>query len=242
MELHMKMPEPDGIDITFNVFSDTPEGKDPDSYSPTLRNYHHILWSKPLPNGKNFSLDLNTPKLLHHKSDLGEFFLSSDQIGNTYENVKKMSGIIDQVSQDEIEHFSNVRATIAGHAIFPAKRINNKMTINGARGVNHKIQDRFDLTLECIRRFYAKESSPLEEVFERYANFFYLFEDFKGYVDFFLYQDLVTEDTTEIKFWLPFNDFTQAPLPRNLNEYLSYKTAVTLFLKSRNQRMLTSMR
>ena len=78
------------IDITFNVFSDTPEGKDPDSYSPTLRKYHQILWSKPLPNGDNFSLDLDTARLLHHKSELGEFFLSSDQIGNTYSSVKKM--------------------------------------------------------------------------------------------------------------------------------------------------------
>ena len=65
------------IDITFNVFSDTPEGKDPDSFSPTLRKYHHILWNMKLPNGKIFSLDLDTPKLLHHKSELGEFFFQA---------------------------------------------------------------------------------------------------------------------------------------------------------------------
>ena len=39
------------IDINFDVYSDTPEGKDPDSFSPTLRKYHKILWSKSLPNG-----------------------------------------------------------------------------------------------------------------------------------------------------------------------------------------------
>ena len=49
------------------------------------------------------------------------------------------------------------------------------MTINGARGVNHKIQDRFDLTLECIKRFYIEEDSPLTEVFKRYSQFFNLF-------------------------------------------------------------------
>ena len=64
----------DQIDINFNVFSDTPEGKDPDSHSPTLRKYHKILWSKPLPDGRMFELDLDTPILLHHKSDIGEFF------------------------------------------------------------------------------------------------------------------------------------------------------------------------
>ena len=48
------------IDITFDMFSDTPEGKDPDTWSPTLRKYHQTLWNKRLPNGKIFSLDLET--------------------------------------------------------------------------------------------------------------------------------------------------------------------------------------
>ncbi|MEL0102473.1 MAG: hypothetical protein VW837_03205, partial [Gammaproteobacteria bacterium] len=74
----------DWIDIKFDVYSDTPSGKDPDSYSPTLRKYHQILWSKTLPNGSVFYLDIDTQKLLHHESHLGEFFLSSDAIGHTY--------------------------------------------------------------------------------------------------------------------------------------------------------------
>ena len=57
--------------------SDTPNGKDPDSYSNTLRKYHQFLWSKPLPNGSIFNLDINKPKVLHHKSNLGEFVLSN---------------------------------------------------------------------------------------------------------------------------------------------------------------------
>ena len=205
-----------------------------------MRKYHQILWSKPLPSGKNFLLDLNTPKLLHHKSELGEFFLSSDQIGNTYSNVGKMSHIVEQVSKDEMDYFWNTRATIAGHAVFPAKKIDNKMTINGARGINHKIQDRFDLTLECIRRFYIKESSPLSDPLERYSEFFNLFDDFEGYVNFFLYQDLVEEDYSEIKFWHSFDSFVSPPLPTTIDEYLSYKTKVIEFIKARNQRMLNS--
>jgi len=230
------------IDIAFNVFSDTPEGKDPDSHSPTLRKYHQILWSKPLPNGKNFHLDLDTPRLLHHKSELGEFFLSSDQIGNTYSNVGKMSHIVEQVPNEEMDYFSSIRATIAGHAIFPAKKIDNKMTINGARGINHKIQDRFDLTLECIRRFYLKESSPLGDPLERYSHFFNLFDDFRGYVNFFHLQDLVEEDCSEVKFWHPFNNFDHSPLPKNIEEYQAYKIRVIDFIKARNQRMLNSTR
>jgi hypothetical protein len=36
------------IDITFDFRLDTPNGKDPDSFSATLRRYHKLLWSKPL--------------------------------------------------------------------------------------------------------------------------------------------------------------------------------------------------
>ena len=141
------------VDINFDVFSDTPEGKDPDSHSPTLRRYHQILWSKPLPNGVRFNLDDNTPRLLHHKSELGEFFLSSDAIGHTYKNVKKMAHIVNQITPDEMNSFFSLCSTIGAFIMFPSKKIDNKITINGARGINHKIKDRFDLTLESIRSF-----------------------------------------------------------------------------------------
>ena len=225
------------VDINFDFYSDTPKGRDPDSYSATLRKYHQILWNKPLPNGLRFDLDDNTPRLLHHKSELGEFFLSSDQIGNTYTNIKKMSHIVEQVPINEIEYFSSIRATIAGHVVFPAKKIDNKMTINGARGINHKIQDRFDLTLECIRRFYLKENSPLSDVLERYSQFFSLFQDFKGYIDFFLFQDLVEENYLAIKFCHPFNGFDHSPLPKNIEEYQAYKKNMIDFVTARNKRM-----
>lgn len=228
------------IDIEFDVYSDTPEGKDPDSFSPTLSKYHKILWSKSLPNKQEFHLDLDTPKLLHHKSSLGEYFLSSDSIGHTYTRVKKMSHIIDEISNDEINSFFSACSTIGAYIIFPAKRINNKMTINGARGVNHKIQDRFDFTLECIRRLYLNQQSPLTDVLERNANFFKLFTDFKGYVDYFLLQDLVEQDYVAIKFWSNFDNFETAPLPKDKDEYLSYKSELLGFVKARNQRILNS--
>jgi len=230
------------IDIHFDVFSDTPKGKDPDSYSATLRKYHQILWSKPLPNGFRFDLDRDTARLLHHKSELGEFFLSSDAIGHTYKNVKKMAHIVNQITPDEMNSFFSLCSTIGAFIMFPSKKIDNKMTINGARGINHKIQDRFDLTLECIRSFYLKEKSPLSDTLERYSQFFNLFDNFKGYVDFFLLQDLVEENYSAIKFWHPFNGFDYSPLPKNIEEYQAYKINVIDFLTARNQRILISIR
>ena len=228
------------IDITFNVFSDTPEGKDPDSHSPTLRRYHQILWSKPLPNGVRFDLDGNTPRLLHHQSELGEFFLSSDAIGHTYKNQKRMTHIVESIPSDEISSFFSILSTIGAYIVFPSRKIEGKMTINGARGINYKIQDRFDLTLECVRRFYSNEVSPLSDTLQRYASFFHLFRSFKGYVDFFLLQDLVTEDYLSINFFLPFKNFDHPPLPSNVDEYQAYKSNVTDFVTARNQRILHS--
>ena len=111
-----------------------------------------------------------------------------------------MSHIIDEINQAEIDSFFSICSTIGAYIIFPAKRINNKMTINGARGVNHKIQDRFDLTLECIRRLYKNQQSPLTDVLERNVNFFKLFSNFEGYVNYFLLQDLVERTMKQSNF------------------------------------------
>lgn len=43
------------IDIHFDVRMDS-HGKDPDSASATMRAYHQLLWSKPLPNGQMMNL------------------------------------------------------------------------------------------------------------------------------------------------------------------------------------------
>ena len=233
MGLHKKH-----IDINFNFYSDTPEGKDPDSYSPTLRNYHKTLWSKPLPNGLIFDLDDKTPMLLHHKSELGEYFLASDSIGHTYSKWQSTSHIINKVSPDEIDSFFSLCSTIGGYIIYPSKRVDNQMTINGARGVNPKIKDRFDLTLECIRRHYTSEKSPLSDTLKRYSSFFNLFKNFQGYIDFFLLQDLVTEKYSSIKYFIPFKSFENFPLPNNVDEYRLYKKNMTDLILARSQRML----
>lgn len=69
--------------------------------------------------------------------------------------------------------------------------MDGKETFNTARGFHPRIVDRLDLTLECIRRHYTGIPSPLSGVLARYADFFSVFEDFDGYVEFFFLQDLI---------------------------------------------------
>ncbi|MGD9560667.1 MAG: hypothetical protein AB7F88_01450 [Pyrinomonadaceae bacterium] len=135
------------------------------------------------------------------------------------------------------EYFDYITYTIGGMMIFPGNKIDGLMTINGARGFNRKIGDRFDLTLECIRRFYLDEESPLYSVLQRYGSFFGLFGDFTGYVDFFFLQDLVIAGGSEIRFFAPFDDFNTSALPDSPESYSLFRSRTIEFVKGRNKRI-----
>lgn len=77
------------------------------------------------------------------------------------------------------EKFTRRSYTLPGEIIFPMHR--NSM--NQRRGISGKIKDRWDLTLECMRRHYVGEDSPLKSVTDSDAAFYDLFVNFKGYVD-----------------------------------------------------------
>lgn len=222
------------IDTKFNFHCDS-MGGDPDIKSPTLRRYHKILWSKPLPSGTHFHLQCSSIGYLHHKSELGAFILGSDSIAHSYKSHRKKLWLTKQIP-DEVNELRDAASTIGAYIIFPSKKIQGKHTINQARGVNTLIDDRFDLTIECIRRFYLGYDSPLKETLLRYKMFFELFEDFSGYIQFFLLQDLVDEND-RVKFYLPFNNFSTPPSFSNITDYRNYKNNVMEFIKLRNRRV-----
>jgi Family of unknown function (DUF6994) len=229
------------IDITFDFRSDTPgyPKTDPDIVSPTLRQYHKLLWSKPLPSGALFKLVDTTPGVyLHHRSQLGEFWLASDAVIPTFRKEARLSAIIGQMPE-ELGAFMRIGYTIGGMMLFPGNRVGRHMTINGARGFHPRIKDRFDLTVECIRRNYLNQNSPLSAALARYADYFRLFGGFRGYVEFFLLQDLVTDDCSAVKFFLPFDDFHSSPVPDNLAAYVNHRKLAVGFIEARNQRIST---
>jgi len=78
----------------------------------------------------------------------------------------KEDNLINKIPSFEMDQFFSTCSTIGGYIIFPAKQVDKKMTINASRGLNRKIKDRFDLTLECIRLFYSKEDSPLSDTLQ----------------------------------------------------------------------------
>ena len=224
------------IDTSFDFRSDTPPGKDPDSHSPTLRRYHRLLWSKPLPSGDVLDLiDTKRGEYLYHNSELGEFFLTSDTVVATLQ--WKAARIVRHRPESELEAFQAIGYTIGGMMLFPGNKVDGKQTLKGARGFHPRIADRFDLTLECIRRHYVgQQPSPLSETLARYGDFFALFRDFAGYVDFFLLQDLVTDDGSAVRFFMPFDDFVSRAVPEDVETYLEYRSHSIEWVQARNER------
>ena len=227
------------LDVEFD-FSKEAKGRDPDRHSPTLMKYHRMLWQKPIKDNKLFNLTFSEKNRLTHSSDLGVFELSSDTIGHTYRKWKRMAHIIKQIPKSDIDSFLKTCRTMGGYIVFPANKINGN-TITQERCTNTKIRDRWDLTVECIRRHYVGGDSPLYNTLLRYSDFFSLFSNFKSYVEFFHLQDVVSNDFKKVKFFLPFDDFQRVPTPKTKEEYIAYRQAVMLFINQRNTRILDSL-
>jgi len=236
------------IDTTYTFIEEYFHDIDPDGQNPTLCHWHKTLWEKELPFNKGyFSLKKKRRNynFLYHNSELGEFSLTSDAIINEYYDYtskgrhKDMQEIILHFSKDEIDLFLGKITTIGGYIIFPIGK--KGWSLNQARGCNRKILDRFDLTLECIRLYYEDkintELNPLYTYISCYEDFFNLFTNFRGYCEFFLLQDLVSDDYSKIKFFLPFDGFVRNPKPTSIEEYNIFMNRCTDFIGQRNNRI-----
>ena len=246
----MKSPT---IDVNFDFTTDTPHfwdnywsdemGKsfsDPDLLSPTLKQYHKILWSKPLPDGECMKLEEGGERdyLVWNNSRYG-----SDSIVASFRYERNRGMIRDVMTRvgdykSFFETYTRKTYTIGGELIFPKR----KGSINQMRGRNPLICDRFDLTLECIRKYYNHELSPLYDTLSEDKDFFELFVDFKGYVDFFFLQDLVSSDYSSVEFWLGDGDFRPNPLPKTVDDYLLWINNELEFVKKRNTRIDLAIR
>ena len=217
---------------------------DVDRHSLTLKGYHKYLWQKNLPSGNHFNLsDDIAGDYLTFKTNLDVIRLSSDWIINTYLHWSTLKGLKSQVDKKDYDDFNNIAHTIGSYIIFPLNPLGTPRsieTINTGRckSPNCMIKDRFDITLECIRRYYLSIESPLTETIKRYDYYFKLFINFRGFCDFFLLQDLTRNNYSEINFFLPFSEFVLNPHPKTINEYNEYRKKAIEFVKCRNKRIL----
>ena len=239
------------IDTSFDFTTDTPEfwegfwdrrgglglgGNDPDSASKTLQEYHRQLWSKMLPCGEKMEL----------RSGYGSSYLTwkdfrfgSDSLSVSFNYLRNRS-LLEQVAETVpnyrqfVEDYMRSSYTIGAMIIFPR----HQNSINQRRGTNQYICDRWDLTLECIRRHYAGEDSPLSKALKSDKKFFDLFVDFKGYVDYFFLQDCVPDDYSKVKIWYGKGDLSELyPMPKTVAEYLRWIDDQKEFTRLRNKKI-----
>lgn len=238
-----QMEKSSGIDVTFDFKSEA-QGRDADDLSPTLRKYHAALWSKPLKSGAVLAFDASRPRSEGYLSNLAPdgptMVFGSDAITHSYTSWTKPAALViakDALNESQRKRYLNTPYTIGSAMIWPIRSA-NKPTINQARGTRQLIDDRIDLTLECIRRHYLERTdSPLSDVLEAYGDFFQLFDGFAEFIDFFLLNDLVTDDYGEVRHFLPPNDFSRRGCPQSVEEYVTYRENVLEFIGKRQQRI-----
>lgn len=234
---------------------------DPDEHSKMLQQLHKKIWSGTvldLKEGKGLDLENQlTPKNLRFSSDtIFTSFVGYDkQCKQLFNEVIKYFGGEDNYRAYVEGYTREFYRNIGSFIIFPKIDGRKFDTINQARGNNNFIQDRFDLTLECIRRHYNQEKDfPLDKVLAENKEFFDLFGSFEGYVNYFCLQDLVEKDATgehytgvkfwlarqnaaNIKSWLVDNDFMESPFPKDAKEYLELMEKQLEFVKNRTKRI-----
>ena len=238
------------IDVNFSFADDTPDywdflegsdllrgggGRDPDTYSPTLRRYHRILWSRELPNGD--VMELKEADTLKDYLVWNGHRFGSDSITNSMRH-SKMTSIVEQFYSTLDDHrqylfdYCREMYTIGAMIIFPKWHGG----MNQSRGVKACIKDRWDRSLECIRRYYSGEDNPLQNVMQKDSWFYDLFVDFKGYVDFFFLQDFVSNDYSKIYSWID-DEFTDPPYPKDVDAYAKWMDSNFRYVRMRNERI-----
>ncbi len=208
---------------------------DPDSSSKTLQEYHRALWSKELPCGERMELVCGTGSYYLTWKDF-RFGSDSILVSFRYDCYREMLEKIEKSMSNYkafVEDYIHKSYTIGGMIIFPK----HNGGINQRKGCSRKIRDRWDLTLECIRRYYQKEDSPLYKTLLNDKDFFDLFVNFKGYVDFFYLQDCVSADYSKVNVWLGNAKFEEDPLPKTVDDYRLWMERQMVFLRKRNARI-----
>lgn len=237
------------IDDRHDFASYYDQGLDPDRESLLLYQWHQRLWRRPIPGIGPFEIEIQRSGSyelsLRPITTAASFRLGSDAIVPTWSTdgwLWRFSPVLrEEILKDEND-FHRISSTIGAYIVFPRNTADQTgWTLNQARGVNAAIADRFDLTLECIRRHYQRPDAenPLADPLNRYADFFRLFGSFTGYVRFFLLDDLLTSDGAVISL-MPGEQtvsLTRPALPASPEDYRDYRRRSIEFIRARGGRI-----
>lgn len=223
---------------------------DPDARNDQLRESHRLLWSKPLAGGPDLELSgRRWSDYLKVESLPGHWSVGSDNFATTHANaLPTLSAGLDSFTDGHL----CALCTIGGYIVFPnviAQQLPNstnlaarRWSVNQARGMEARISDRFDLTLEAIRLFYQgavlRTENPIGDVLEAYRWWFDLFgkgaEGFHRFADFFFLTPIL--DTEEqVKSFGGLGLAFDRALPKDETAYGAYVADQVAFVTMRNE-------
>ena len=234
------------IDVDEIFANSSNKSKDPDKYSKRLGKIHCILWNS---RNKLGNLEWNPLNRLKTTINGMEYVFTPDSITNSFRNsdrlvrglnIKEKDAISNYGSkvQTLVDEYAKTDYTIGSSIIFPISigGVPIGYTMNKARGLNQQVHDRFDYTLECIKRYYDKNTNnPLQSALEKSSAFFDIFNGFDEYVHFFFLEDLIDRDGNVISFTNKI-DFDN-PFPTNKDDYYKCLSNTMEFVKKRNKRI-----
>jgi hypothetical protein len=239
----------DSIDPDLDFASYYQTGRDPDRDCERLYQWHRALWGRSVPGAAPFELEIIHDRgygLRLRSAKNPEIRLASDSIIPTWSTPSWTNrfapDLVAEIAKDAND-FYRIACTIGGYIVLPRNRTGQTgQTINQARGTHPAIADRFDLTLECIRRHYSEPAAenPLGSRLAAYGDFFVLFNDFDTYVRFFLLDDLITEDRDAVRSLIsgePLREFRVPAFAETAAEYADYRHRTIKFVTARNARI-----
>ena len=173
---------------------------------------------------------------LHHRSDLGDFQLSSDAVIATFIRYAATARVIGQVPQAEHDEFDRLGYTMGGMMVFPGNKVDGKLTLNAARGFNRKISDGWTSPWSAsdattgTRTARSARTSAVRRLLRPVRGL-------PGLRRLLPAADLASADYETVRFFMPFNDFDPAVIPRDLHTYLEFRRLSIEFTEARNRRI-----
>lgn len=241
------LPTMSTIDPDLDFAEDYRKGRDPDRWSQRLYDWQHLLWSRNVPGLKPLDLELVWSAGYTMRLTVAgrSFRLASDGLMQTWSTPgwqRRFAPDLSEEIEADRSDFYRIASTIGGYILWPLNRPGqNGQSINQTRGRTRQIDDRFDLTLECIRRVYDEPDAdnPLRECLVRYSDFFELFGDFETYVRIWLLDDQLTPDGGVRSFMTGerIDEFRAAGVAQTVEEYARFREGSIRFVRTRNQRI-----
>lgn len=107
-----RQPCPVSVDTDLDMRRDA-GGRDMDQHSPTLRRYHQLLWSRPLPDETTFELKADGEATNAYLVAPDGLVLASDSLINSMTHWKRLRTVLAEVPEVEQAAFRRRASSIA---------------------------------------------------------------------------------------------------------------------------------